>query len=494
MPGMLYARILRPPAHGATRKRVDTSGAKQMLGVLVVEEGDLIAVLHEHPDTAEKALAKIRAEFEPSKSTLDHKNIFDHLLQVAPAGTTVKEGGSLEKGRSLAAEIFETTYFNGYVAHAPMETHTALAEVKDGKATVWASTQTPFGVRDQVAGALGFSPANVRVKPVFVGGGFGGKSASGQAVEAARLAKSTRETGAGCLEPWGGILSRHLHACSDCENQIRRQTVPETSCFGIMRFILQDRTVPSCSTTSLTIARFPAGAGRAPAALILTAQDPGERRRRTPIPLQENPRSMSWRPGPGETRSSIVCTISRTRGCDACSKPRRRSSAGHRPKPPAAGVTGWRAGFVPGPTWPPLQRWRWTRQQGRFRSSGLCTLKTWGWSSTRKARSCRWRDPSSWVSGMPSRKKSISRTAEILDLNFDTYQIPRFSWMPEIETVLIEGGLPPQGGGEPANRLCGRGDRQCHLRCRRREGSPFPHDTGKGPGDAQEKGRHELES
>ena len=70
-----------------------------------------------------------------------------------------------------------------------METHTALAEVKDGKATVWASTQTPFGVKEQVAGALGISPANVRVKSVFVGGGFGGKSASGQAVEAARLAK-----------------------------------------------------------------------------------------------------------------------------------------------------------------------------------------------------------------------------------------------------------------------------------------------------------------
>jgi isoquinoline 1-oxidoreductase len=35
LPGMLYARVLRPPAHGATRKAVDTSAAKQTLGVLV---------------------------------------------------------------------------------------------------------------------------------------------------------------------------------------------------------------------------------------------------------------------------------------------------------------------------------------------------------------------------------------------------------------------------------------------------------------------------
>jgi CO/xanthine dehydrogenase Mo-binding subunit len=40
---------------------------------------------------------------------------------------------------------------------------------------------------------------------------------------------------------------------------------------------------------------------------------------------------------------------------------------------------------------------------------------------------------------------------EILDLNFDTYEIPRFSWVPQIETVLIEDrNAAPQGGGEPA--------------------------------------------
>jgi CO/xanthine dehydrogenase Mo-binding subunit len=39
---------------------------------------------------------------------------------------------------------------------------------------------------------------------------------------------------------------------------------------------------------------------------------------------------------------------------------------------------------------------------------------------------------------------------EILDLNFDTYEIPRFSWLPRIETVLIEDKFAaPQGGGEP---------------------------------------------
>jgi len=43
------------------------------------------------------------------------------------------------------------------------------------------------------------------------------------------------------------------------------------------------------------------------------------------------------------------------------------------------------------------------------------------------------------------------RGREILDLNYDTYKIPRFSWVPKIETVLVDANeISPQGGGEPA--------------------------------------------
>jgi CO/xanthine dehydrogenase Mo-binding subunit len=39
----------------------------------------------------------------------------------------------------------------------------------------------------------------------------------------------------------------------------------------------------------------------------------------------------------------------------------------------------------------------------------------------------------------------------VLDTNFDTYEIPRFSWVPKIETVIVENHeADPQGGGEPA--------------------------------------------
>jgi CO/xanthine dehydrogenase Mo-binding subunit len=43
------------------------------------------------------------------------------------------------------------------------------------------------------------------------------------------------------------------------------------------------------------------------------------------------------------------------------------------------------------------------------------------------------------------------KRGEILDGNFDTYKLPRFSWLPKIETVIIDDkNSPAQGGGEPA--------------------------------------------
>ena len=191
LPDMMYARILRPPAHGATLKSVDTSGAAKIPGVIVVNEGGLIAVLHKDPEVAEKALKNIKSEFDVPRATVDDKTIFDHLVNVAPQAQERDRKGDLTEGEKASASLFEGRYENGYGAHAPIETHTALAKIEGGKVTVWASTQTPFPNQQQIAQALGMAPENVRVITPFVGGGFGGKSAGLQSVEAAKLAKIT---------------------------------------------------------------------------------------------------------------------------------------------------------------------------------------------------------------------------------------------------------------------------------------------------------------
>jgi len=61
LPGMLYARLLRPPSHGASLKSVDLAEVEKIKEVKVLRDGDLIAVLHESFDGAQEALAKVKA-------------------------------------------------------------------------------------------------------------------------------------------------------------------------------------------------------------------------------------------------------------------------------------------------------------------------------------------------------------------------------------------------------------------------------------------------
>jgi isoquinoline 1-oxidoreductase len=189
LPDMLHARILRPPAHEAKLDAVDTSAAEKIEGVKVVRDGDLVAVLHERRDVAGRALQLVKATVNRPEPTVDDKTIFDHLVRTAPQPRTVAQGGNLQQGEQQAATVVDLTYLNSYVSHAPMETHSATAKIENGKATLWVGTQAPFSVKPSVAQALGFSQQNVRVITPYVGGGFGGKSGAPQAVEAARLAK-----------------------------------------------------------------------------------------------------------------------------------------------------------------------------------------------------------------------------------------------------------------------------------------------------------------
>jgi isoquinoline 1-oxidoreductase len=191
LPGMLYARLLRPPAHGATMTGVEVSGAEAMPGVTVVSEDGLVAVLAADPETAARALDRVEAEFDVPAPTVNTETIFEHLVRAAPPPTTSDENGDLEAGRRQSARTFDETYETAYVAHAPIEPHAAVAKLRDGTLTVWSSTQAPFSQQTAIARAVGMSPEQVRVITPYVGGGFGGKVPGPQAVEAARLALLT---------------------------------------------------------------------------------------------------------------------------------------------------------------------------------------------------------------------------------------------------------------------------------------------------------------
>ncbi len=189
LPDMQYGKVLRPPAHGAKLKSLDVSAAKTIQGASVLQEGDFIAVVHPLPDMAQKALGLIKAEYEIPDPKVDDKTIFEQLANTPSRDNIVERKGDLAEGEKSAVIRFDETYSTPYVAHAPTETHTALAHVQKDSATIWVGTQRPFGANDEIGRAVGIAGDKIRIITPYVGGGFGGKSQVGQAVQAARLSK-----------------------------------------------------------------------------------------------------------------------------------------------------------------------------------------------------------------------------------------------------------------------------------------------------------------
>ena len=451
LPGMLYAKILRPPAHGATLQTVDTSAAEGMAGVWVVRDGDFVAVLHKYPDEAEKALGRIKARFDLPQTGIDDKNIFDHLLKNAPAPETASQGGSLPAGEKLAETLIEASYLNSYVAHTPMEPHTALAAIKGGKVTVWSSTQSPFGDRRRVAEALNFPQEQVRVITPYVGGGFGGKGYCPQAVEAARL---TQKTGRPVQVAWsraeeffydtfrpaaivnikaglstaGNMVLWDYHVYfagkRGCE-QIYAVPHHREQYYGMWRgdsrkthpFGVGPWRAPANNTNTyareLHVSLMAAAAGMDPLAFRLKNLS-DQRMIRV---LRAAGEKFGWQALrlPSGRGYGIACGIDAGTYVAVIAAVDVDKNSGNIDVKRV--VCAQDMGFVVNPAGAKIQM------------EGCITMGL----------------------GYALSEEIHFKDGKIFDLNFDSYEIPRFSWLPKIETVLVKNDdLAPQGGGEPA--------------------------------------------
>ncbi len=451
LPGMLYAKILRPPSHDAKLTDVDLSQARRMEGVQVIEDGDLIAVLHEYPDVAEKVLYAIAAKYDTSPSDLNEKTIFDHLLKVAPEGKVVSEGGSLQKGQQEAATVFEKAYLDGYKAHAPIEPHTAVVSIEGNKATVWPSTQTPFRVKDEVAEALGIPPGNVHVISPFVGGGYGGKTRNQQAVEAARLAKlAGRPVQVAWTRAEEFFFDSFRPAAvvkikSGLDENGRIHLWDYHVYFAGERGSQHFYSIPHHGT-------FAHGSG--------WMGDPGTH----PFAVG------AWRAPANNTntfaRESQIDIMAAAAGTDAVEfrlqnltdKKMRRvletAAAKFNWKPakaPSGRGFGLACGIDAGTSVATMAEVEVDKNTGKVKVKRVVCAQDMGLAINPQGATIQMEGCITMGLGYALGEDIHFKGGQILDRNFDTYEIPRFSWLPKIETVIIDDkNSDPQGGGEPA--------------------------------------------
>src|SRR5579864_4254667 len=219
VPGMLTGKILHSPYPHARIKKIDTSKAEAVDGVvcvvtgpdapnkygilpvghdetaLAVEKvryvGDNVAcVVAESESIAERALELIEVEYEQLPAWFDPEDSMkaekDWIHPQRPNNIEKDYHhvfGDPDKGFAEADVVAEHRYIAGEVTHAAMEPHCTLASFEidsqtgqPGRLTVWSSTQVPYYLQHKLSIVLELPMQQIRVIKPLVGGGFGGKS------------------------------------------------------------------------------------------------------------------------------------------------------------------------------------------------------------------------------------------------------------------------------------------------------------------------------
>jgi CO/xanthine dehydrogenase Mo-binding subunit len=212
VPGMLWGALVPAPvAHGRLRS-LDLGPARALPGVTAVGPADLATLLPHRtadPDRsifpsgeiayrhqplaavaaptrseARRAAAAVRVDVEPLPALVDLETAFpdwpgpDAARSPHVIAHVHARYGDLERAFRTADRVVEETYRTASVHQVALEPHACLATVTDDRWYVQTTTQTPFGVREDVASLLGLPEEAVIVDGTWVGGGFGGKGAS----------------------------------------------------------------------------------------------------------------------------------------------------------------------------------------------------------------------------------------------------------------------------------------------------------------------------
>jgi isoquinoline 1-oxidoreductase beta subunit len=201
--GMVIASIEHPPVLGGTVKSLDDKEALAVKGVLQTVPIDPfkpphlfqplggVAVIANNTWAAMQGRKKLKIDWNDGAHAAFESDAFKQelLSTVQKSGKVFRNLGDVDAEFAKGGKTIEATYHTAMAAHASMEPPAAVAEVRDGKATIWAPTQNPQAVQDAVSAVLGIDKKDVVCHVTLLGGGFGRKSKPDYAAEAALLSK-----------------------------------------------------------------------------------------------------------------------------------------------------------------------------------------------------------------------------------------------------------------------------------------------------------------
>jgi nicotinate dehydrogenase subunit B len=190
LPGMLHGRVVRPPRYGAKLESFDEAGVKALPGVTaVVRDGSFLGVVAEREEQAIKARDALKksARWSGGAELPDPAKIYQHLLSLAMEDKVISDKQApLPDG----AKLLEAAYHRPYMAHASIGPSCSVAQVQDGKLTIWTHSQGVFPLRATMAKALDLPASAIRCIHAEGSGCYGHNAADDVALDAALLARA----------------------------------------------------------------------------------------------------------------------------------------------------------------------------------------------------------------------------------------------------------------------------------------------------------------
>lgn len=193
LPGMLHARVLRPDDLGAKLVSFDDSGARKVKGyVQTVRKGDFLAVVAKDEWAAVKAMRAMKAAWGPGTGLPEQAKVFEHWrgLKLAKEDVTQKVGDA-PAALAAAARRVRARYDFAVQTHASIGPSCAVAEVKDGRLTVWTASQATHSLVDEIAPIVGLPKDRIRCVYLDGSGCYGRNGHEDAAADAALVATLT---------------------------------------------------------------------------------------------------------------------------------------------------------------------------------------------------------------------------------------------------------------------------------------------------------------
>jgi nicotinate dehydrogenase subunit B len=192
LPGMLHARMVRPPIAGAVPVKVDETSIKDIPGAEVVHIKDLLAVVAPKEWNAVRALRALKVTWSESKPNFPtHGEIHAHIRDAPVVQRTIeRENGKPDEGFAKAARVISGEYEYPTHSHASMGPACAVADVRPDGVTIYTSTQKPHYAADGIADLLGVPREKVHAVWMFGTGSYGRNDQGDATADAAVLSRA----------------------------------------------------------------------------------------------------------------------------------------------------------------------------------------------------------------------------------------------------------------------------------------------------------------